>query len=353
MKTVRLGSTDLWVSRVGFGGIPIQRLSEADALAVIRRALDAGFTFFDTAHGYTTSEERIGKAIAGRRDQLVITTKTPAKDKKTALEHLDLSLRRLQTDYIDLWQLHNVSTPKGWAQVQGPNGALEAANAAVQSGKVRYVGVSSHSLDLSLVLVPTGHFRTLQFPFNFVTDEPTAALLPLTVQHSLGFIAMKPFAGGLLDNARLTIKHLLQYPTVVPDPGMQSTAEVDEIAAIVNDPLELTPDELQEMERIRAAADARFCRRCEYCQPCPENVRIATVMTVQSFWRRFPPERFFGGFIKEAAESARRCAECGECETRCPYHLPIREMLAENLAFYDRMFAASSGASTASGVPSA
>ncbi len=340
MRTIQLGNTDLWVSRVGFGGIPIQRLSEADALVVIRRAIDLGFTFFDTAHGYTTSEERIGKAIAGHRHELVITTKTPAKDKKTALEHLDLSLRRLQTDYIDLWQLHNVSTAEGWAKIQGPDGALEAAHAAVQTGKVRHIGVSSHSLDMSLTLVPTGHFRALQFPFNFVTHEPEAALLPLTVQHQVGFIAMKPFAGGLLDNARLTLKHLLQFPTVVPDPGMQTVAEVDEIAAIASGSLELTPDEAEEMERIRAASDGRFCRRCEYCQPCPEKVRIATALTVQSFWKRFPPERFFNGFVKEAAESARRCAECGECETRCPYHLPIREMLAENLAFYDRMLAA-------------
>jgi predicted aldo/keto reductase-like oxidoreductase len=335
MKSVRLGRTGLQVSRVGFGGIPIQRLTEDEAIRVVRRCLDLGVTFLDTATGYTTSEERIGKAIAGRRQELILATKTPARDRAKALEHLDLSLKRLHTDYIDLWQLHNVSTPEAYTQVLGPGGALEAALEAVRAGKVRHIGLSSHSLDMALLAAPSGHFATIQFPFNFVTDEATKELLPLAETHDVGFIAMKPFAGGLLDNARLTLKHLLQFERVVPDPGIQTVEEIEEIADIVAGSWELTPDERLEMERIRAEMDTRFCRRCDYCQPCPQGVKISTAMSLQSFWKRFPPERFFGGFVAESAEGARRCEQCGECEERCPYHLPIREMLTENLAFYD------------------
>jgi len=340
MRSVRLGKTELIVSRVGFGGIPIQRLTEAEAVSVVQRCLDLGVTLLDTANGYTTSEERIGKAIAGRRHQVIVATKTAARDRATALQHLELSLKRLNTDYLDLWQLHNVSTPEAYDQVLGPGGAMEAAQEALRAGKIRHIGISSHSLDMALKAVPSGRFETIQFPFNFVTDEATKELLPLARQHDVGFIAMKPMAGGMLTDARLTIKHLLQFDNVIPDPGIQTIEEIEEIAAIVNGHWELTPQERQEIARIRGEMETRFCRRCEYCQPCPQKVRISTAVNVQSFWRRFPPERFFAGFVADAIESVRQCGDCGECEDRCPYHLPIREMLAENAAFYDRAAAA-------------
>lgn len=337
MQTVRLGKTGLIVSRVGFGGIPIQRLTEDEAVRVVRRSLELGITLLDTAHGYSTSEERIGKAILGRRGDLIVATKTPARDKKTAQEHLALSLKRLQTDYIDLWQLHNISSPDAYDKVMGPGGAMEAAREALRDGKVRHIGVSSHSLDMALRMVPTGLFEALQFPFNFVADEATKELLPLCRRHDVGFIAMKPFAGGMLDDARLAIKYLLQFEGVVPDPGVQSVEEIEQVVAVADAPGELTPDERQAMARIRGEMEPRFCHRCDYCQPCPKGVKISTAITVQSFWKRFPPERFFSGFVTEAIGGARQCADCGECEERCPYRLPIREMLVENVAFYDRM----------------
>ncbi|MEI8191027.1 MAG: aldo/keto reductase, partial [candidate division NC10 bacterium] len=234
-----------------------------------------------------------------------------------------------------LWQLHNVSTAEAYEQVLGPAGAMEAARESLRAGKIRHIGITSHSLDMALKAVPSGLFETIQFPFNFVTDEAAKDLLPLALAHDVGFIAMKPFAGGLLNNARLTLKHLLQFENVVPDPGIQTVEEIEEIAEIVKGPWELTPEEVREMERTRAEVGTRFCRRCDYCQPCPQKVRISTVVILQSFWKRFPPQRFFTGFVADAVAGARRCAECGECEGRCPYHLPIREMLTENLAFYD------------------
>jgi predicted aldo/keto reductase-like oxidoreductase len=320
---------------VGLGGIPIQRLSEDEAVKVVQRCLDLGITFLDTANGYTTSEERIGKAILGRREQVVIATKTGARDRAIAQEHLELSLERLRTDYIDLWQFHNVSTFEVYEQVLGPDGAMEAAQDALRAGKIRHIGVSCHSMDVALKAVPSGRFETLQFPFNFVTHEPSRELVPLAQAHDVGFIAMKPMAGGLLADANLAIKYLLQFENVVPDPGIETVEEIKEIAGIVNGPWELTSQEQQEMERFRAQVGTRFCRRCEYCQPCPEGVRIPVIVNLRSFWKRFPAERFFTGWIAGAVEVAKRCVECGECEEKCPYQLPIREMLVENVEFYD------------------
>jgi predicted aldo/keto reductase-like oxidoreductase len=335
MKMVQLGKTGLQVSRVGFGGIPIQRLTEEEAIAVVRRCLDLGVTFIDTANGYTTSEERIGKATAGRRSQVVLATKTGVRDKATAQEHLALSLKRLQTDYIDLWQFHGVSTFEEYDRVLGPGGAMEVAQEALHAGVVRHIGITSHSMEVALKAVPSGHFETIQFPFNFVTNEATQELLPLAQQHGLGFIAMKPFAGGLLDKANLSIKYLLQFEGVVPDPGIEQVGEIEEIVEIVNGPWAMTEQERHDLEQIRAEVGTRFCRRCQYCLPCPQEVEIPTVLNTRSFWKRFPPERFLGGGIAKALDSARNCIECGECEGKCPYHLPIIEMLAENVAFYD------------------
>jgi predicted aldo/keto reductase-like oxidoreductase len=146
---------------------------------------------------------------------------------------------------------------------------------------------------------------------------------------------MKPFAGGMLDNAQLAIKYLLQFDGVLPDPGIERVEEIEEIASIVAGPWKLMPGELREMERIRAEADTRFCRRCGYCEPCEQGVKITLVMNLRSFWKRFPVERMATGWLADAATSGRNCIECGECEDKCPYLLPIREMVRENLEFYE------------------
>ena len=176
------------VSRVGMGGIPIVRPTEAEAIKVIQRALDLGVSFIDTAVGYGPSEERIGKGIAGRRDLVVIATKTGARDKAGALEHLELSLRRLQTDYIDLWQFHGVNRFEAYEQVLGPGGAMGAAQEALQAGKIRHIGISSHAMDVALKAVSSGHFETIQFPFNLAANEPANELIPLAREHEVGFI---------------------------------------------------------------------------------------------------------------------------------------------------------------------
>lgn len=339
MKIVRLGKTDLQVTRVGFGGIPIQRLSESEAIRVVQHCLELGVRFFDTANGYSTSEERIGKALAASglcREQVIVATKTAARDRSTALEHLDLSLKRLNVAYIDLWQLHNVSSIEAYEQVLTARGALEAAREALAAGTVRHIGITSHSMEVALKAVPTGFFETIQFPFNFVTDEPAGKLVPLARVHDVGFIAMKPLGGGMLSHANLAIKYLLQFDNVVPDPGIERVEEIEEIAAIVAGSWDLTDEERREIEFIREEVGVRFCRRCGYCEPCAQGVRVSLVMNVPSILRRLPSERFTSRSLSEAIRSSQDCIECGECEEKCPYQLPIREMLVEHLELYER-----------------
>ena len=337
MDTVRLGRTELQVTRIGFGGIPIQRVSDEDARRVIRRTFDLGVTFFDTAHGYGTSEGRIGDALSGQRPHVILATKTPARDRSGALEHLELSLKRLRTDVIDLWQLHNVSSENDYDQVIGPGGALEAAREARRDGVVKHIGLTSHSMEIALKAVISDLFETIQFPFNYVTREAEERLIPLAEKHDVGFIGMKPFGGGLLDNARLSIKYVLQWDHVVPDPGIETISDIEGIIDVLSGDRRLTDEDLQEIARIRSEVGNRFCRRCGYCLPCQAEIPIPVALNIKSFIRRFPSDQVLEGGIADVAAKAATCLKCGDCETRCPYELPIREMLVESIEALERL----------------
>ena len=334
METIRLGKTEMMVSKLGFGGIPIQRLSEDEAVAVVRRCLDLGITFLDTANGYTTSEERIGKAIKGRRQGLILATKSGARTREGVEEHLKLSLERLGVDFIDLYQFHGVSDSKNLDMVLDPNGPMAVAEEAKRAGVVKHIGITSHSMDVAKEVVKSDRFETIMFPFNFIACEPANELLPLCREHDVGFIAMKPLAGGMLDNVTIAFKYLFQFPDLVPIPGIEKIHEIEEIFQLLEGQRQMTEAEQHEMQRLRDELGTRFCRRCDYCQPCTEEIPISMVMTSSSFFKRMPLERFFSGFISAGLEKAANCTDCGECEERCPYNLPIREMMAEQVKWF-------------------
>jgi predicted aldo/keto reductase-like oxidoreductase len=189
---------------------------------------------------------------------------------------------------------------------------------------------------VALKAVASGLFETIQFPLNFVTNEAADELVPLAREHDVGFIAMKPFAGGNLRDANLAIKYLLQFDNVVPDPGIERVEEIEEIVDIVNGSWELTQQDRRKMEAIRAELGKRFCRHCGYCMPCPQEVDIRMLMIMRIIWKLWPREAFIE-WMGEVVAGAQECIQCGECETKCPYHLPIREMFVENIEFYERV----------------
>jgi len=334
VEKIRLGRTKMMVSRLGFGGIPIQRVSEDEAVAVVRRCLDLGITFIDTANAYTNSEERIGKAISGRRDGLILATKSASRTREGVEEHLKLSLKQLAVESIDLYQFHNIADSDSLKAILAPDGPMAMVEEAKKKGLVKHIGVTSHSMDMAKEMVKSDRFETIMFPFNFIACEAADELLPLTREHDVGFIAMKPLAGGMLDNATIAFKYLFQFPDVVSIPGIEKVPEIEEIVQILERPQAMTEAEQREMERMRQELDKRFCRRCDYCQPCTEGIPISMVMVAPGFMKRMPPERLFSGFIAEAMEKAAKCTKCGECEDRCPYGLPISEMIEEYVNWY-------------------
>jgi predicted aldo/keto reductase-like oxidoreductase len=337
MRKVTLKRTGLNVSRIGFGGLPIQRIDEKDAVAVIRRCLDLGINLIDTANGYTVSEGYIGKAISTYpRDSIILATKTRARDYKTAMDHIKLSLERLGTDYIDIYMLHNVSDLPVLDQVLAKDGALSALEEAKKAGIIRHIGVSSHGHQTALAAAKLDCFETMMYPYNFVAHEPGEEVLQACRDNNIDFFAMKPLGGGRLDNAKLAFKFLLNIPDVVPFVGIEKPEEIEEIVGIEKNLTPLNKEEQAEIKRIVDEIGNRFCRRCRYCLPCPEGIIIPLLNNLVTFLRHDSAEQCFGpGIVSKTVDMARGCTECGECEERCPYDLPIIEMNKDNVKLYD------------------
>lgn len=333
MQKIRLGRTGLMVSRVGMGGIPIQRPSPEDSFKVINRALDLGVNFIDTSIAYGDSEIIIGKGIAGRRDEVILATKGGWRSKEGTLGNIESSLKRLGTDYIDLYQLHNIRDLEAFNHVISNGGSLEALQEAMEKGKILQIGFSSHNLDVARMGVESGLFETVQFPFNFIAREAEAKLIAHAKKHDVGFIGMKPFAGGNITDARLAIGYVLRHDNVVPDPGIEKVEEIEEIVSLVDNGIELTDKDMLEMDTLRDQLGSRFCRQCMYRMPCPNGVEIWLLTYMKNLFRLWPREKVIESF-GDSAVTAELCIQCGECEERCPYNLPIRELIQENYDYY-------------------
>ncbi|MFZ7102519.1 MAG: aldo/keto reductase [Peptococcaceae bacterium] len=333
MKYRQLGATGLTISEVGFGCIPIIRLSANDAADVLKYAFDRGINFFDTANAYHDSEEKIGQALREYRTKIVLATKTGRRDAAGALEHLENSLRMLQTDYLDLYQFHQVSKKEDWEAITAPGGAMETVLRAKKQGKIRHIGITSHSYTMALQLIKTGLFATIMFPFSFIEDSAVGEMLTLTREQGMGFLAMKPFGGGVIDNAALTFKFLREYSETIPIPGFDSRQYIDEVLAIYAKPNIVSEADKASMEKYRQELGTQFCRRCEYCQPCPSGVMITPAMGYPIVAKRMSPSVSVR-FSQKAMESVTQCSRCGGCITRCPYELPIPDILQRNYQMY-------------------
>ena len=321
-----LGKTGLKVSRMGFGGIPIQRTDAEGAKAVIRYLMEQGVNYIDTARGYTVSEEFLGYALEGIRDKFVIATKSMARTKEAMAADIDISLRNLRTDYIDLYQVHN-ATAADVEKVIAPGGALEALQEAKAAGKIGHIGITAHSLDTFKLALEMDWVETIMFPYNIVETQGEELIRQCT-EKNIGFIDMKPLAGGAIENATLALRFLRDNENVtVVIPGMAEIREAEQNVAAMANTAPLTAEELEEMDRIRKDLGTHFCRRCNYCAPCSVGISIPAMFLMEGYLSRYGLADWaimrYNGMGKTASE----CIECGVCETRCPYGLPIREML--------------------------
>lgn len=340
MDTTRLGRTGLQVTRTAFGVLPLQRIDKPEAIRILQRACDAGINFYDTARGYSDSEEKLGAAFADRRDRVLLATKSGAGSRADLLRDLETSLRQLRTDRVDLLQLHN---PGKLPEAQDPESSYAGLLQAQREGKVRFLGITQHSLERALAAAASGLYDTIQFPLNSLSDAKDLALVERCRVHDLGVIAMKPLSGGLLTDVRPVFAFFRQYPSVVPIWGIQRLAELEQLLA-----LDAAPPAIDEAMRARWARDrtelgADFCRACGYCLPCPATIPIPMAARMPLLLRRMPWAQFLTPDWQEKMQRVRACQDCGHCRQHCPYHLDPPAMLRKALDDYERFCQAHAG----------
>lgn len=330
MQTVRLGRTNLTVSKNGFGALPIQRVAKNEAIRILRRAYEGGINYFDTARFYTDSEEKIGEALSDARENIIISTKTMCTEVEGFWRELKTSLSLLKTDYIDIYQFHN---PPFCPKQNDGTGLYEAMLEAKARGMIRHIGITSHKLKIAEEAVLSGLYETLQFPFSYLASEKEEALVRLCEENDVGFICMKALAGGLITRSDVAYAYLANYP-VAPIWGIQRECELDEFLSYNENPPELTPERIAYIKKEREELSGEFCRGCGYCMPCPVGIEINNCARMSLMLRRAPMAMSLTPQQQEKMKKIEDCINCGQCKAKCPYGLDTPNLLKKNYEDY-------------------
>ena len=326
MEYRTLGKTGLKISRMGFGGIPIQKIDEEGTRKLLHEMMEKGVNYIDSARGYTVSEQYIGYGLEGIRDKFVLATKSMSRTKEAMAADIETSLGNFRTDYIDLYQVHNPSMEQ-LDQVMGEDGALEALMEARAAGKIGHIGLTAHSTEVFERALELDWVETIMFPYNIV-EQQGAELIHKCAEKNIGFIVMKPLAGGAIEDASLALRYVCSNPDVtVVIPGMAEIHELEQNLAACSNTEPLTQEELKEMDKVREQLGTDFCRRCNYCAPCTVGINIPSVFLFAGYLQRYDLADWAKDRYSTLKVKASACIGCGKCETRCPYHLPIREKL--------------------------
>lgn len=336
METVRLGKTEIVTNKNGFGALPIQRISDEDAVYLLKKAYDNGITYFDTARWYSDSEHKLGLAFAGMREKVWIATKTGAADAEGFWKDLETSLENLQTDYIDVYQFHN---PAFCPRPGDESGLYDAILQAKEQGKVRHIGITNHRLAVADEAVESGLYETLQFPFCYLATEKDIALVEKCKEKDMGFVAMKALSGGLITNSAAAYAYLAQYDNVLPIWGVQREKELDEFISYIDAPPVMNEEIEAVIAHDRQELLGEFCRGCGYCMPCPAGIEINNSARMSLMLRRSPSAGWLGKDWQEKMMRIENCIHCNQCKSKCPYGLDTPTLLAKNLEDYKNVLA--------------
>lgn len=331
MAQIALGKTGLSVEQNGFGALPIQRVPKQEAVRLLRRARGGGIDCYDSARGYSDSEEKLGEAFGGKWEGITIATKSPSRTAHGFWEDLETSLRTLQTDHIDIYQFHN---PPFLPTPGDESGLYDAMLAAREQGKVRFIGITNHRLSVAREAIESGLYDTLQFPFSYLSGEQELGLVEACRDRGMGFIAMKALAGGLISHSAAACAWLTRFDHVVPIWGIQRERELDEFLAHIAHPPTLDDATVAAIEADREALQGDFCRGCGYCMPCPQGIAINTCARASLLLRRSPTTKLLSEAGQEMMRKVEDCIECGQCSAKCPYDLDTPALLKKNYQDY-------------------
>ncbi len=336
MRSVTLGRAGITVPQNAFGALPIQRIDRQEAVGILRRAYDGGMRYFDTARAYSDSEEKLGYAFEGMRDQVFIATKSAAKTPGAFRKDINTSLRMLRTDYIDVYQFHMVD--RCYRPGDG-SGMYECMQEAKASGKIRHISVTSHKIEVAMEIADSGLYDTLQFPFSYLSSDKELALVEACRRNNVGFIAMKGLAGGLISESEAAMAYMLQFDNVLPIWGIQKMSELEEWLAFMHNEPEMTDEIKAFIDKEKKELSGEFCRGCGYCMPCTVGIKINNCARMSLMLRRAPSKEWLTTEWREEMAKIEDCVECGLCASRCPYELDTPQLLRRNLADYRKVLA--------------
>ena len=326
MEYRTLGKTGLRVSRLGLGGIPIQRIDAEGTKELVHKMMQMGVNYIDTARAYNVSEEYLGYALEGIREKFILATKGRATKREEMKADIEKSLQNLRTNYIDLYQFHNPSMA-ALDEIIAPGGALEAMLEAKKDGKIGHIGATAHSVEVFARLLELPWVETIMFPYNIVENQ-AQELIAKCAEKNIGFICMKPLAGGAIEDGKLALRYVASNENVTEIiPGMADLKELQQNAQAISDSSPLTEEERAALQQIRDTLGTQFCRRCNYCAPCTVGISIPSAFLFEGYLSRYGLESWARDRYQAMEHTASECIACGQCETRCPYHLPIREMM--------------------------
>ncbi len=336
MDRITLGSTNITVNRNGFGALPIQRIATEDAVALIRKAYDAGIDFYDTAHYYSDSEHKLGIALEGIRENVYIATKTGSTTVEGFWADLENSLKELKTDYIDIYQFHN---PAVCPKPGDGSGLYEAMLEAKAQGKIKHIGITNHRLSVAREAIASGLYETLQFPFCYISGPQELDLVNKCKEANMGFIAMKALSGGLITNSAAAYAFQAQFDNVLPIWGVQRENELDEFISYIDNPPAMTDEIKAIIDADVAELAGEFCRGCGYCMPCPVGIQINNCARMSLLLRRAPSEGFLSEEWQANMKKIEDCLHCNKCKSHCPYELDTPALLQRNYEDYKRVVA--------------
>jgi predicted aldo/keto reductase-like oxidoreductase len=336
MEKVRLGRTNLIVTKLGWGGIPIQRVGEREAVSVIQAVIEMGVDLLDTARAYTNSEHRLGLALQKTDRPVILSSKSLIRTTKI-YNDIHESLKQMKVKKINIYHLHSISTFEDYERVLASGGAYEGLKRARDEGLIDHIGITSHNLNVLERAIDDGHFEVIMACYSFLEPEAAKKVFPLAKEKDVGVLAMKPFSGGVIEEAGPALRFVLSTANIVPIPGTEILEKARENWKIFTEGYSLVKKDKERIEAIKKEFDRKFCRRCDYCQPCTEKISIQHILGLKSIIKRFGSNAQELGWIKDLIEKARNCSECGECLPRCPYQLPIPDMIKENLAWFDSL----------------
>ncbi len=326
-----LGKTNLNINKNGFGALPIQRRNLADSVEILQYAYENGINFFDTARYYTDSESKIGEALEDVREDTYLASKTAAEEVEEFHKDLETSLKNMKTDYLDLYQFHNISfCPKQEDDLY--KAILEAKN----EGKIKHIGLTTHKITMAHEAIESGLYETLQYPFSYLSGEDEINLVKRCKELNVGFIAMKAMGGGLIRNSKASYAYMNQFDNVLPIWGIQKLEELKEFLSYDKNTV-LTENLKKIIEKDRNELKKDFCRGCGYCMPCPQEINISMCARMSLWIRRFPSEPYLTEEYQKIMDKTEECTECLTCTSKCPYELNIPRLLKENYEDYQNI----------------